>query len=335
MTSTHENLAVLEVRAPGGPPTYDSLSLGALERVTREHRPSHGAVLRLFRANTASRGLTKEVIASLDRDARELFELDTRTGALQVLKESWESEPTHAPLWFAFHKNSRPLTRLSADDVAAAAARFASAEPLAIHSFIVELQRGAGAASLGATLDELRKAITSSTEVLFITSHAPTNALLAAPATNHETPDPAAAAAARRDELLNLGWPTSEQVSRANHSTADNRSQWAAVRRAAGELLGVWSVRDRTYRHPTFQFKDGMIRPQVKELLAALAAIPGFNATDDAKGWRRAFWLYGARGALADKDGCMRTPAEVFETDPAAVIALAESDAKVDPNAHW
>ena len=149
-------------------------------------------------------------------------------------------------------------------------------------------------------------------------------------------PSPAEAAAALRDELLALGWPTSAEVGQANDSRAVNPATWAKTKRDAGELLGVWSAKDQTYRHPSFQFEaDGTLRPRIHELLVALAEIPEYESKADPSGWRRAFWLYGSTSALAGPDGARRAAADVFVEEPDLVIQWAHRTAHVDPNLCW
>lgn len=133
-------------------------------------------------------------------------------------------------------------------------------------------------------------------------------------------------AAALRAELLSLGWPTTAQVDKLLSADAES----AAQKRRQGELLGVWADVCQDFVYPSFQFQNGTINPTTKELLAALASIPGFASTDDPGGWRRAFWLYGASSVL---DG--RVPAQVFETDPQRVISLALAEAVSNPSDCW
>jgi len=144
------------------------------------------------------------------------------------------------------------------------------------------------------------------------------------------------AALTAQNELLARGWPTSSQVGRANGSQRDDPSQWAKNKRNAGDLLGVWSPTENTWRYPDFQLlSNGSLNPRVKELLNALALHPDFKADKDRGGWHRAFWLYGATWGLAGPDGRPRTAAEVFLEDPDAVIAFAIKDAHIDPNDVW
>lgn len=170
------------------------------------------------------------------------------------------------------------------------------------------------------------------------------SAVVAEPAFAQTTPEEAARSRslALRDELLARHWPTSAQVARLLGSQATNAAQYAAKKRTEGKLFGVWSLKDNTYVHPDFQF-DALhqLHPAVPSLLAALAAIPGMSEVDDQGGWRRAFWLYGANPLLSERalgigDSEMpRNAADVFRTQPEAVIALADREATRDPNVDW
>ena len=159
---------------------------------------------------------------------------------------------------------------------------------------------------------------------------------MAPPSTNRHG-SPSRAAIHLQQEFIARGWPTSAEVGMANGSgTAANPAHWASDRRDAGALLGAWSPQERTYRHPDFQFdKEGRLKSAVKDLLAALATHADFTAQADKTGWHRVFWLYGTMRDLADKDGTPRSAAEVFATDPQAVIAFARRSAAVDVNDVW
>ena len=155
-------------------------------------------------------------------------------------------------------------------------------------------------------------------------------------ARHHESPSRAALRLQR--EYLARGWPTSSEVGRANVSASTtNPAQWARNRRDAGALLGAWSPWERTFRHPDFQFDEaGRLKSEVKALLAALAAHAELTAEADKTGWRRVFWLYGTTPpGQADDGGEPRSAAEMFATDPEAVIAFARKDAVVDVNDIW
>ncbi len=171
---------------------------------------------------------------------------------------------------------------------------------------------------------------------------------------------------ARRETLLAKQWPTSIAVGQRAGSQSSNPSQWTKARRDSKQLLGVWDLSAKTFRHPDFQFEsDGRIKLKVKELLAALAEHPRMTAETDPDGWRRAYWLYqpfrslsrrylafealknaGGADALrgtpeeaaafmtelldaggAPEDKQARTPAEVFAENPEAVIELAKKAA--------
>ncbi|MBK7145599.1 MAG: hypothetical protein IPH76_10460 [Xanthomonadales bacterium] len=112
-----------------------------------------------------------------------------------------------------------------------------------------------------------------------------------------------------------MDWPTSERVGQQLGFPVEPAKAAAALR-ATGRLLGAWSSAQSTYLHPAFQFDaEGRLRADVESLLAALPA------DGDDGGWRRAFWLYGVREALAGQ-----CPADVFHSDPARVLTLARAD---------
>ncbi len=147
-------------------------------------------------------------------------------------------------------------------------------------------------------------------------------------ATNERSAEPRPAAVAWREHLLALNWPTSADVGdRLGSGSVSNAGQYASQLRKRGKLLGVWSAKDGTYRHPDFQFDaSGQLRPRLAELLSLI------DDKDDAGGWRRAFWLYGTSDALDDK-----SPADMFIEDPERVIALAKQERAEDeaPNGNY
>jgi len=151
---------------------------------------------------------------------------------------------------------------------------------------------------------------------------------------NH--PNPEEAAAAIRNELLARGWPTSTEVGLANGKSVIDSATWAKSKRNSGELLGVWSAADQTYRHPSFQFfADGVLRPRIRELLVALAESPECSEDADPSGWRRAFCLHGSSYGLLGAHGEPRAAADVFPEDPESVIQWARRRAEEDPNSYW
>lgn len=143
-------------------------------------------------------------------------------------------------------------------------------------------------------------------------------------------------ASALRDMLLARGWPTSVDVGRANGAGVGDLGQWAKDKRDAGELLGVWSATEHTYRHPSFQFDaHGRLNLRVKQLLAALATVDEFKPVNDKGGWRRAFWLHGKAPGLPGADRWPAVPADLFQVDPARVIAFACKASDSDLNGLW
>ncbi|MBQ4855884.1 hypothetical protein IMW82_14535 [Rhodanobacter sp. B2A1Ga4] len=162
---------------------------------------------------------------------------------------------------------------------------------------------------------------------------------------------PEQAAIARRDALLARArseeWPESGVVGQQLGSSNEEAGRQRATRdRAAGRLFGVRPPGERTFLHPRFQFlPDGRVHSKLPDLLAALATNPELTEATDPAGWGRLGWLYQPRRSLSVRslaeerapDGVAddslddrgRTPAEVFPTDPQAVVALAIEDAEV------
>jgi hypothetical protein len=145
-----------------------------------------------------------------------------------------------------------------------------------------------------------------------------------------------------RDELLARNWPTSLQLGRLIGCPAANAAQYAAQKRAEAKLFGVWSLKDRAFVHPDFQFDaDYQVHPAMPSLLVALANIPSMSSADDKGGWRRAFWLYGSSLLLSERalgtgdSESPRSASEVFRIHPETVIALADREAARDANLAW
>ena len=335
-TLAHVHAARMAAHAHGGPPEYDAVSIRELLKSAHQpHATPSEPVLRVFGASPWTK-VTRPVQDALDRVVKALLWPSAASRAGKVLASTWDADAERHTLWFLFNGDHDPLRPLSVQEVEAVTEHWSRLNPPRATDFLVEVRRPAEAA-LTRVLDEFKKSVTLYADPAEVTATAHAGAVRIVPAAQTPTApaDPAAAGAVLREELLALDWPTSETVGRYNHSGANNPAQWAAAKRASGELLGVWSPRGRTYRHPGFQFPQGLLSKRVKALLTALNALPGFNDVDDAGGWRRAFWLYGAKAALAGKDGRPRTAAEVFPIDPERVIALARAEAEVDPNDHW
>lgn len=162
---------------------------------------------------------------------------------------------------------------------------------------------------------------------------------------------PEQAAIARRDALLARAraeaWPESGVVGQQLGSTTEEAGRQRATReRQAGRLFGVRPPGERTFVHPRFQFlPDGRAHPQLPDLLTALSTNPDLTDATDPAGWGRLGWLYQPRPSLSVRslaedrspdgvaddtlDARGRTPAEVFPTDPDAVVARAREDAEV------
>jgi len=127
---------------------------------------------------------------------------------------------------------------------------------------------------------------------------------------------PLEAARARRTQLLKeVKWLDAGQVHEQQTGGDPNvpgANNTASRLRRRGELLGAWDGRE--YLHPAFQFdrRTGQVMPEMKDLIELLPK--------DRGGWRQTFWLFQPHALL---DG--KRPADVFPTDPHAVIEAARS----------
>jgi hypothetical protein len=136
---------------------------------------------------------------------------------------------------------------------------------------------------------------------------------------------PLEAARVRRAQLLKeVKWLNAGQVHEQQTGGDPNvpgANNTASRLRRRGELLGAWDGRE--YLHPAFQFdrRTGQVMPEMKDLIEFLPK--------DRGGWRQTFWLFQPHALL---DG--KRPADVFPTDPHAVIEAARST--VAPgNTNW
>jgi hypothetical protein len=321
-----------------GEPDFSSVELHDLVHQKRRASTHPEASLRLL--HIGPRRVTKRLMLELEDAARSLVTGASGRALAQQLKLQFSAPgSSDEPVWF-FYEAGKSFRRLAREDVESTVQTWptmlrwqASGDHLGeavvdLPGVLVSFERGAGTDLDDVWADFERSLLVSdSAEAALIDW----DDLFNAPA-----PNPVEASAAWRDALLALRWPTSEAVGRANGSKATNKGQWAKDKRDAGELLGVWSASERTYRHPSFQFDaSGLLHPRVRELLAALATRADFAAIADPGGWRRAFWLHGASLALAGADGAARVPAEVFPKDPDAVIRAARKDAEADLHAAW
>lgn len=119
----------------------------------------------------------------------------------------------------------------------------------------------------------------------------------------------------RRAHLLKeVQWLDAVSVheQQGGHRAAPGAVNTSSRLRRKGELLGAWDGRE--YRHPAFQFdrQTGRLMPEMKDLLDVLPK--------DKGGWRQMFWMYQPH-ALLDR----KRPADVFQSDPRAVIEAARS----------
>ncbi len=215
-------------------------------------------------------------------------------------------------------------------------------------TFLLELSDDQPEANLDAWLAVMRQSMAIRPDALTTTSTISADVHVGpVPA----PPTPEQLAMARRDAMLararDEAWPESDAVGRMLGSSSPAAGRQRATReRAAGTLFGLWSAGERTFYHPRFQFlPDGRMHPKMPELLAALAQIPTYAPEQDPGGWGRIAWLYGSSQSLSERsvaeagaddgvapneselDTTPRTPAEVFQTHPEAVIALACDEA--------
>ncbi|WP_019467552.1 hypothetical protein [Dyella japonica] len=345
----------MEVAAHGGV----SYNRGPLESLTGGGRRPESTTLRvLWRAGS----LTKAVISQLDRIADHLVTRNVHAHARRVIEGYWSTHPSKPHLYFLYERNGQRVSAVPVQDREETALSWAELHlpdhATAETGVLIELLRSRSPERLEAVWEELRHtldlALTPPAAEMQVTTTDPTVVIQTDPAE------------ARRARLLALGWPTSAEVAARVGSQSRNAGQWAKDKRDAGQLLGVWDATVRTFRHPDFQFEaDGQLRPEVKDLLAALADHPDWTSETDTNGWRRAYWLYqpfrslsraalafatlhpeGQGSALNDspegaleylqslreayatpEDQRARTPAEVFVEQPAAVIAHARQAA--------
>lgn len=335
--SIHGHVAIMEIPADGDV-RFGSRPLTSFIRSPEVASPGlakhdYKGVLRVFRPDSDADWLTKTEIAELENLARKLLEASRRMGGLDQLVPARKTSTSHKNKshqgvryfeLFADHG----VQEVRATEVAERASRMLKrADQPASSGVLFEIEQYDPSVTLHSLFEgfsrSFRAAIATDVEIDPVVMAAPTRT-------------PAQASAALRDELLGLGWPTSAEVGESHGSKAGNKGQWAKDRRDRGELFGVWSASERTFRHPAFQFDEtGAIRPYVKDLISALSTHPDFTPAADKGGWRRAFWLHGPTLALADANGAARAPADVFAAEPAAVIEAARAMAEADTNDAW
>lgn len=250
--------------------------------------------------------------------------------------------------WCIFEKGRR-LRPMSRDEVLAVVRQWTNLHHVGTQqTFLLELADDQPPDNLDAWLAVMRKSMTIAPAALTTTSTIGADVSVG-PA--HAPTTPEQLAIARRDALLARAraeaWPESDAVGQMLGSSSPAAGRQRATReRAAGTLFGLWSAGERTFYHPRFQFlPDGRVHPKLPELLEALAQIPSYAPEQDPGGWGRIAWLYGSSPSLSERsmaeaateggiapneselDTTPRTPAEVFPTDPDAVIALAREQA--------
>ncbi|MBT2116433.1 hypothetical protein KK141_13850 [Dyella sp. LX-66] len=336
--SIHGHVAIMEIPADGDvrfgsrPLTSFIRSPGVASAGIA--KLGYKGVLRVFRPDSDADWLTRTEIAELESLARKLLEATRRMGAFdqlapaRTLPRLRQDKSPQAVRYFELFAD-HAVQEVRATELAERASRMLKRADQAGSSsgVLFEIEQY----DPGATLDSLFEGFSRSFRAAIATEVDIGPVVIAAPART-----PAQASAALRDELLGLGWPTSAEVGESHGSKAGNKGQWAKDRRDRGELFGVWSANERTFRHPAFQFDEtGAIRPLVKELMLALSQNPDFTPETDKGGWRRAFWLHGPTLALAGANGAARAPADVFATEPAAVIEAARAMTEADTHDAW
>lgn len=331
--SIHSHVAIMEIPADGVV-RFASRPLDVLAQ-----RPGHGplkvikhdykGVLRLFRPDGDPDWVSEPEIEELKQLAATLFSASNRVGALDELARAHApSSDNHEVRYFEL-VSDLALHEVHAGELAMRAREMAvlADQNIPLPGLLFQIEQYDPNVTLRALFEGFNRSFSASVKT---EAHGP-RVVVTAP-----TRTPAQASAALRDQLLGLGWPTSADVGASHGSKAGNRGQWAKDRRDRGELFGVWSPNERTFRHPTFQFDEtGAIRPLVKELIAAMAANPEFAPDVDKGGWRRAFWLYGPTLTLAGANGAARTPADVFASEPGAVIQAARATSEAMSNDAW
>lgn len=331
--SIHGHVAIMEIPADG------DIRFGSRPLTSFIHTPhaasldvarhDYKGVLRVFRPDSDAEWLTKSEIAELESLAKKLLDASHRIGALDQLLPARKSPRQRQEVRYFELFADLAVHEVRAAEVAERAGRMLKRADQAgsSHGVLFEIEQYDPDVTLPALLEGFSRSLSAE----IVTEMTIEPVLVAAP-----THTPALASAALRDELLGLGWPTSAEVGERHGSKAGNKGQWAKDRRDRGELFGVWSANERTFRHPDFQFDEtGAIRPLVKDLIAALSVNPQFTPEADKGGWRRAFWLHGATLALAGANGAARAPADVFVTEPGAVIHAARATAEADTHDAW
>lgn len=336
--SIHGHVAIMEIPADGdirfGSRPLASFIRSAGAASPGLGRPDSKGVLRVFRPDSDADWLSRTEIAELEKLARKLLEATRRMDAFDQPAAAGTSprlrqdRSPQAVRYFELFAD-QAVQEVRATELAERASRMLKRADQAGSSsgVLFEIEQYDPSATLRSLFEGFSRSFRAATATEAETSPV----AISAPART-----PVQASAALRDQLLGLGWPTSAEVGESHGSKAGNKGQWAKDRRDRGELFGVWSANERTFRHPTFQFDEtGAIRPFVKELLAALSANPDFTPEADKGGWRRAFWLHGPTLALAGANGAARAPADVFATEPAAVIEAARAMMGADTHDAW
>lgn len=311
ITARRHLLSLMEVSVADGEEHYSTVSVKPFyDAISSDY--GH-VTLRLFVAGD----LTRRVLTRLDHAAARL--LDPAQETLQILRASRSTYANQHQLWFAIEAGQR-VHAVPASDVSDRLK--ATADRKSSHDMLFALTTPDLEVDVASLLSSLRNSMQLDLPPATRMSSA-TGRGLTEPEVSPET-----MAASFRRKLHPRRWPTSVQVGRLYGGNVANPSQWAAERRAAGELFGVWFANEGIFRYPTFQFVERALHPRVKELLTTMAVIPGMYPEEDCDGWRRAFWMESIFHSICDEDGQAVFMSDLFATDPDNVIDLALREAK-------
>ena len=116
-------------------------------------------------------------------------------------------------------------------------------------------------------------------------------------------------------------WRSSQQVGQLLDPASRDPNGVAGKARREEQVFAVWD--GERYRYPAFQFDgDRCVRLRTSALVAVLPRDRDARISLDAT-----LWVFSPTAALGE-----RTPAEVFTTDPEAVITLARRLRNGSPN---
>ena len=130
-----------------------------------------------------------------------------------------------------------------------------------------------------------------------------------------ESPESAEA----RNRLVQ-GWMSKADVLRALSIGEPTLEQWRINRL----FLSVWDVPSGEYFYPPFQFFEGRVIPAVASIMSWL------EPYSNGSGWGEVEWWLSPHSLL---DG--KSPADIFQVEPARVLMIAEQEFSEGPDAFW